>query len=466
MSHNSANSPANSPAIHPATSLPLLTHPAGHTVAWVDGKAISREQFLEDLHQVASVLPDHPFAINLCENRYNFLVAFAAVLLKQQTNLLPSSHAVKTVLEVAQTHPDSYCLSDHDISNIQHRQHYLQLPDRNAEISTRSVPHVDASHLACIAFTSGSTGKSAPNAKTWGKLVRVTELIQQSFNIEPQNPVTLVATVPPQHMYGLETSILLPLVSGSSVFAGRPFFPEDIRAALHSQKGPKVLITTPAHLRVCMEAQLDWPAVEFIISATAPMPKDLAEKAEAAFGARVLEIYGCTECGSMAYRRTLDGDIWQLFDTLQIHRDGDDAIATAPYIEEPVILGDIVICHENNRFELAGRKSDMLNIAGKRASLADLNHKLLDIEGVKDGIFYYPDTDTHKLKRLVAFVVAPGLKEKQIVDALRLQIDAAFLPRPVYKLEQLPREKTGKLPRKNLQALLDQLKSHAPTKLN
>lgn len=435
--------------------LPLLNHKAEQTVAWTQNQPVTRERFLEDVYQLAANLPEHRYAINLCEDRYHFLVAFAAILLRQQTNLLPASHAVKTVMDVAQRYSDSYCLSDHDVGKIDHNNHTLKLPERNSPIQQREIPQIAVDHLACIAFTSGSTGQSAPNAKTWGKLVRVTELIQSSFKIRNEDPVTVVATVPPQHMYGLETSILLPLVSGSATYAGRPFFPEDLRKALQIQDERKVLITTPAHLRVCVESDLAWPEVEFIISATAPLPVEQAERAENAFNAQVLEIYGCTECGSMAYRRTVEGNIWQLFDTLSISLEAGEATATAPYIEEPVVLGDIIICHPGNRFELSGRKSDMLNIAGKRASLADLNHKLLAIDGVQDGVFFQPDADESSTTRLVAFVVAPQLDEKQLLEQLRLQMDSAFLPRPIIKLEQLPREKTGKLPRKNLQALLN-----------
>ncbi|MDH5327480.1 MAG: AMP-binding protein [Gammaproteobacteria bacterium] len=441
------------------SDFPLLSHTAAQTVARFGNTDISRDHFLADVYHVAQALPDHSYAINLCENRYHFLVAFTAALVKGQTNLLPASHAQKTILDVAQQYPNSYCLTDHRIDGIELPEFFLQLPQNLTITDGAEVPHIASDHLACIAFTSGSTGQSTPNAKTWGQLVRVTRLIQQSFGIQTLHPLTLIATVPPQHMYGLETSIMLPLVSGSCVFAGRPFYPQDIRNALLNQDGPKVLITTPTHLRVCVESGLSWPAPEFIISATAPLPQELALKAEQVFGAPVKEIYGCTECGSMASRRTVEGNIWKLFDTLRISNQDGDSIATAPYLDQAVVLGDIVICHDENRFELAGRKSDMLNIAGKRASLADLNHKLLAIEGIEDGVLFLPDcAETDTLTRLVAFVVAPALQEKQILDALRLHVDGAFLPRPIYKVEQLPREKTGKLPRKNLLSLLDQLR--------
>src|SRR3546814_19523278 len=55
---------------------------------------------------------------------------------------------------------------------------------------------------------------------------------------------------------------------------------------------------------------------------------------------------------------------------------------------------------------------------------------------------------------LAALVVAPGLSEAAIVDALATQIDAAFLPRPLRKVAQLPRNALGKLQRTLLLATL------------
>jgi acyl-coenzyme A synthetase/AMP-(fatty) acid ligase len=265
-------------------------------------------------------------------------------------------------------------------------------------------------------------------------------------------------------MYGLETSILLPLVSGSCMYSGRPFYPEDVRLALGSVDGAKILVTTPIHLRACVHAGLRFPTVDFIISATAPLPVELAEQAEHCFNAKVLEIYGCTEFGSLANRRTTDGDHWRLFDGLWLSEDNTsgECFVNADFLSEPVVLSDMIEILPDRRFRLLGRKSDMINIAGKRASMADLNIKLLAIPGVKDGIIFYPDEKADAVTRVIAIVVAPELTPQSILQELKQHFDAAFLPRPIYHVAELPREKSGKLPRKNLLALLHQLSPQAP----
>jgi len=102
------------------------------------------------------------------------------------------------------------------------------------------------------------------------------------------------------------------------------------------------------------------------------------------------------------------------------------------------------------RFELHGRTSDLVNIAGKRSSLAYLNYHLNSIEGVRDGTFVVPEQETDTVTRLTAYVVAPGLSGEDLMNALRQRIDAAFLPRPLHFVDALPRNELGKLPRQSL----------------
>jgi acyl-coenzyme A synthetase/AMP-(fatty) acid ligase len=105
-------------------------------------------------------------------------------------------------------------------------------------------------------------------------------------------------------------------------------------------------------------------------------------------------------------------------------------------------------------FRLLGRADDMLKVGGKRASLADLTHKLLSIEGVLDAVVFQPDTEGDVVTRPAALVVAPSLKESQILLALSRLIDPVFLPRPLKRVAGLPRNAVGKLPRAALARLL------------
>jgi len=248
------------------------------------------------------------------------------------------------------------------------------------------------------------------------------------------------------------------MMSGARIYGGRPFYPEDVRQALLAMPGKRVLVTTPIHLRACVAAGLEWPQVDMIISATAPLELHLARQVEEVIGAPVKEIYGCTEAGSMASRQMTSDLTWQLYDEFQLRIQDGQAIISAPHLAEDVLLGDVVEKLDEQRFRLLGRHADMLNIAGKRASLNDLNLKINAIPGVEDGVFLVPEKNNGAVSRLIALVVAPRLSEREILDHLARELDPVFLPRPLYRVEALPRNETGKLPRSSLLQLLEQIR--------
>ncbi|WP_172600404.1 AMP-binding protein [Sulfurivermis fontis] len=437
------------------TLLPLTRHAPQDIIAWHQGRPVRCAEFLAQAAALAATLPAAGHAVNLCEDRYLFMLAFAASLLRGQVNLLPPNRAPRVVEEVAAAFPGSYCLVERRQDELALPQHVLgpSLP------SPQSVPPVliPAAQLAVVIFTSGSTGTPRPHRKYWGDLVRGAMRSIDHFGLAQYAGGTIVATVPPQHMYGLESTILFPLLSGLAVHGGRPFFPADVRQTLRDVAQPRVLVTTPVHLRACVAAELHWPASALIISATAPLSAALAAAAEQSFGCEVREIYGCTETGAIASRRTVAGAPWQPYDGVQLHCVADRCTASADFLREPTPLNDVIeMCAEG--FVLLGRDSDMVNIGGKRASLGDLTQRLLGIPGVDDAALLLLNADSERGGRLCAFVVAPQLSEQTVLEALRPRVDEVFLPRPIYRVPRLPRNDTGKLPRDELLAMLQRMR--------
>jgi len=262
--------------------------------------------------------------------------------------------------------------------------------------------------------------------------------------------------VPPQHMYGLELSVLLPLRSRAAVHTGQPFFAADIAQALCDVAAPRMLVTTPVHLRALLREAPELPPLAAIVSATAPLDCALAAEAECRYATRVIELFGSTETCVIAHRRTSLDESWQLYPQIALYPQPDGTMVQAPYFVAPTLLQDVVELLPDQRFTLCGRNSDLLEVAGKRASLADLTRRLLAIPGVEDGVVFCLDVEAGAVNRLAALVVARGLGEADILDALRRSIDPVFLPRPLRCVEKLPRNATGKLPRA---ALLEMAKA-------
>jgi len=446
-------------ASNPGRLLPLLVDPdLRRTFAWRDGVPVSAGQFVADVEALAKLLPLAQYAMNLCEDRYHFLVAFCAVALAGQTNLLPSSRTPQTVAETLHAYAGSYALSERALDPAPAQQ--FVLPQNLGSGAGTIVPEIPTQHVVAIAFTSGSTGQPKANAKTWGSFCASSALNAELLCAEPAPHI--IATVPPQHMYGLELSVLLPLRSHAAVAVGQPFFPADIAQALLAVPASRLLVTTPVHLRALLRAAPALPELAAIVSATAPLDRELAGAVESRYGARVIELFGSTETCVIAHRRTTHDGPWQLYDGITLHPQPDGTLVEAPHFAAPTLLQDIVELLPQQRFTLCGRNSDLLEIAGKRASLGDLTRRLLAIPGVEDGMMFVLDPDATGISRLAALVVAPSLREGDVLGTLRQSIDPVFLPRPLRCVAALPRNATGKLPRDALLAALQNLILAAP----
>jgi acyl-coenzyme A synthetase/AMP-(fatty) acid ligase len=441
--------------------LPLFHYGPEETVCRHGGRAVSARLFLNHVRQLAESLPPCRHIINLCNDRYRFMVGLAAALIKNRISLLPPDQLPATIEQLAQEYPESLCLVDKPLPDIRPPQLEPVLSDDLSAPQAYSIPLIESRQLVAILFTSGSTGVPKANPKYWGDLQQGIGMAVKRLAIRERGILGLVGTVPPQHMYGLETTILMPWFCAIPVHAGRPLFAADVRDCLAEIQAPRLLISTPIHLRACHAAGLDWPETELVISATAPLSAELAVSVESTLKTTVMEIFGSTETGSIASRRTIEGDWWRLYEPMSLTQNGNDFAIHGPQLPEPIILNDYLELQDEARFRLIGRHEDMVKIAGKRASISDLNHRLNGITGIEDGAFVLPESQDGEVTRLVALVVAPGLNRDQIQASLAKSLDPAFLPRRIYQVEALPRSATGKLPRLALIDLLKRLRQTA-----
>lgn len=445
----------------PSLSLPVLPLACGPLdrafARSPDGCRVSLATFLRQARALAAQLPNGSHCLNLCEDRYRFMLTLCAALMRGQPTLLPPSRAPNVILEMLERYPEAHCVGDDVLSGcplerVPPRYTALRapLPEWAEPIETAMLP---ADALAVIGFTSGSSGPPKAQPKTWASLSRSTALNAALLRALAGPQAQILATVPPQHMYGMETSVLLPLLGGFPIHSSRPFFPADIVRALEELDGPRVLVTTPVHLRALVESGIALPPTTAIVSATAPLSPELAQSAEAASGGCVLEFYGSTETCVIAHRQTARDECWTAHAGVGIQPRPDGAQIEADWLPVPVLLQDLIELQPAGRFRLAGRAADLLEIAGKRASLGELTRRLLEIPGVVDGVVFVPDSEG-PIQRVAALVVAPDLDEAAVLAALREVVDPVYLPRPLKRVAALPRNATGKLPRAGLMEAL------------
>jgi acyl-coenzyme A synthetase/AMP-(fatty) acid ligase len=440
-------------------------------LAWSRGSPISARRFLADVCAQATRMDGAAPVANLCANRYRFAVILAAAWTRGAPSLLPPNALPDTLGRLATAWPGLVLATDARLplapcalDAVAERD-----PPRRPVSAPEpvQVPVLAPDLPAACLFTSGSTGEPQPHHKRWDALVRNAQAgaarLAALAGLSNLGGLTVVATVPPQHCYGLESSVLIALQGGAAFDAARPYYPADIAAALARVPRPRALVTTPFHLHLLLEANVELPPADFVLSATAPLSQQLARAAEARFAAPLIEIYGSTETCQVAARRTAQTELWHTFGELQVHGERVPGPTDEPacerfwasggHLEAPVLLADLLQLEDSRHFHLLGRANDIVQVAGKRSSLAHLDHHLNTLAGVRDGAFFLPDDEPDAAVRTLAFVVAPGVEAAAIRAGLRARIDPAFLPRRIVFVDALPRTAAGKLARAALAEL-------------
>jgi acyl-coenzyme A synthetase/AMP-(fatty) acid ligase len=218
--------------------------------------------------------------------------------------------------------------------------------------------------------------------------------------------INLVATVPAQHMWGMETTVLLPLFAKVSVLHLSPFFPQDIANALQKLPAPRALVSSPVHLEALLRSGVELPSLERIFTATAPLSETLARNHESALDTMVVDILGSSETGIIARSHTYCETLWTLSEEIVLVTTSSGDELHAAHLPETVLIPDIIEVAGPRRFRWLGRLQDMVNIAGKRGSLNDLNQRLLRVQGVEDGVIFMPAGDGRRLRHWLSLQVS------------------------------------------------------------
>ena len=450
---------------HELLASPLLADPAHLGRAAVVGAA--ETWTWRQVHEASIVLARRirgaSAVCNLCSSRLSFLVTLLATLRNAGLMVLPPSGSDADIAAVLSAQPNTIVVGDAAPggdpacqSAIRQGVYVGCRPEWKPGAASASdlawQPAWDA--VAVILHTSGSTGEPQPQAKTLRHLATGALLLGARLDAEIEGGLRgvdhLVCSVPAQHMFGLECSVMLSLVHGTPVLDRRPLLPADVAAAFADVRRG-AWVATPMHLRSLVQAGASLPGCAFAVVSTMPLGHALALQSEHLLAAPVLEIYGSTETGALAMRRTARETRWSPLGGVSLAPVEGVTLGRGAHFASPVQLLDEIVVEASGAFTLLGRQADLVKIAGRRASLAGLNLLLQDLPGLGDGVFYLPPTG-NPTERLCLIYSGPPLERAATRRWLRARLDPVFLPRDFIRLDRLPRSETGKLPLHSLDA--------------
>ena len=243
-------------------------------------------------------------------------------------------------------------------------------------------------------FTSGSSGFPVGAFKSRENLLL--EVQSQKKVLRNTEIKRVVVTVPFVHIYGILAGLLLPMELGDvQLIVKEDFLPyELLEEALHENT---LVVTTPVFIKALakLPSEVSLSSTLFI-SSTAPLSLDDVEQFEDKYSSNVMQLFGSTETGGIAYKMGR-GVEWNCLDGVEIALNDDKLSVKSPFIskhllkegveklQQPYITEDIVEI-DKEKFTLIGRSNKLIKIAGKRISATQIENILEEIPEVDKAI--------------------------------------------------------------------------------
>ena len=229
--------------------------------------------------------------------------------------------------------------------------------------------------------TSGSSGQAKIIRKTARQMWAEAEALASVLPFKANEPVLVIGSVSVQHLYGLTFRIFLPLQMGWQLGGEQLHYPEYLVA--ESRHHRTLWISSPALLTHLNLANLE-PDLKIygIISSGGMLPESTALALREKLPCPVVEIYGSTETGAIAFRQ--QAGLWQPMPNSQLGLNIEGALwVENAWISQREQTADAVQFSEQG-FELLGRIDRIIKLGDKRLSLAKMEQDLLNHPFVQD----------------------------------------------------------------------------------
>ena len=427
----------------------------GALVAFGAGAHGSADRTIADLRadvaRVAARLGDAPLGqvIVIAQDRYLFAVGLLAAWSRGHTVVLPPNAQSATIDALAAEVGALTILHDSDASTgIDLRTCQLG-PEGRLDWPVL----MDDDRHAVTLFTSGSTRSFRGVHKSTRQLYRELATLQSTFALTAQHRV--VATVPANHLYGLLFSVLWPLMAGAPFLREVPHHVEAIVDPLRQRPAEAVLVTVPAHLQGFARLSPNQLQGLRVFSSTAPLETELALALIGQQSLDLIEVFGSTETGGIAWRRVDQSPRWTPLSGVSVSVDAEGhLLLSSDFLPDGGLFRTDDRVHlEADTFVHLGRADDIVKVGGRRISLGHIEQHLRQVPGVLDAAVVAVPDEGVRGTRILAAIVAPGLDVKTLRATLAMWLDPATTPRRYVFVDALPRETNGKLQRQRLLAL-------------
>jgi fatty-acyl-CoA synthase len=339
-----------------------------------------------------------------------------------------------------------------------------------------------------IILTSGTTG--APKGANRSTPRSVSPVLALLSRIPYRVGDRVDIAAPMFHSWGFAHLLAAGALASTAVVRPR-FDPEQTLATIDSEQ-ITVLVVVPAMLQriIALPAEVrrryDTSTLRVIATSGSELPGPLAVQVMDAFGDILYNLYGSTEVGwvsvagptdlreapgtaGMAVRgvtlRLLDAagepvadaEEGRIFVGSPLVFDGYTGGGSKEVVDGCMATGDFGRVDDKGRLFVCGREDDMIVSGGENVFPQEVEDEVIRLDGVAEAaVVGVPDEQYGQ--RLAAYVVrqdGASITEDDVKDAVRSRLARYKVPRDVVFVEELPRNATGKVVRRELSSADD-----------
>jgi malonyl-CoA/methylmalonyl-CoA synthetase len=348
--------------------------------------------------------------------------------------------------------------------------------------------HLDASDMAAILYTSGTTGRSKGAMLSHGNLLSNALTLKKAWHWRNDKPDVLLHALPIFHVHGLFVASHCALLSGSKMLWMDKF---DAARAVQLLPRATVFMGVPTlYTRLLTEKGFNTNTckrIRLFVSGSAPMLLDTFDSIKKKTSHTILERYGMSETvmlTSNPYKGTRKGGtVGQALEGVQVRVTNEEgwpitngdvgnievkgANVFSGYWRMPektaeeftldgfFKTGDVGKIDAQGYVTIVGRSKDLIITGGYNVYPAEIEAYLNDVPGVAESAAIgVPHADFGEA--VIAVVVAkPGttLKPDEIIATMKKSIANFKVPKRVFIVNELPRNAMGKVQKNVLREL-------------
>ncbi len=332
-------------------------------------------------------------------------------------------------------------------------------------------PNWDGEAPALLKLTSGTT--AAPRAVRFRSDQLLADCNQICETMGISDVDLNFGVIPISHSYGF-SNLLTPLIArGVPMVLSRERMPRAVLMDL-ARTNTTVFPGMPVFYQAfCeMENVPALPKLRLCISAGAPLALAVARQFQDEFNRPIHSFYGASECGGICYDRDASPAIKGFVGKPMTGVDLEiiDPTASASQIrvrsaavgdgyfpesdEEKLSRGffvpDDLLTETENGFQIVGRISDVINVAGKKVNPVEVEAHLLRFRGVQQAVVFGRASALRNEEVVACVVASPGVDEADLLDFCRRALSGWQVPKRVFIVDAIPANERGKISRREL----------------